>query len=370
VLGVPREAADKQIKDAFRTLALKYHPDRNKAPGAEEKFKEIAAAYAVLSDPHKRAEYDARGFAGVAGFSDEDLFRHVDFGDLFGGLNFDFGEHGFGGGLFDHLFRRRRTGPPRGANIEIELSVPLERVASGGEEKVRYARPAACTACHGTGAKAGTQPRRCEACQGSGQQTQHSRRQQREGEVLVQSIRACPVCAGRGEVIDHPCPECHGQGQTRREEWLTVNVPIGVEEGMALRVPGYGMPSEATGGAPGDLFVIVRGVADSRFERAGADLWREEMISIPEAVLGTQRTVPALGGDVEVTIPPGTQPDSVLRLAGKGLPEFGGGARGDLYLRLRVQVPQHPGTKERELYEQLRALDKTGTQQRVRRTIR
>jgi molecular chaperone DnaJ len=368
VLGVPRDATDKQVKDAFRTLALKYHPDRNKEPGAEEKFKEIAAAYAVLCDPRKRAQYDARGFAGVAGFSDEDLFRRVDFGDLFGGLNFDFGEPGFGGGLFDHLFRGRRSGPPRGANIEIELSVPLERVASGGEEKVRYARPATCSECGGSGAKRGTQPKRCEACQGSGQRKQQSRRQQREGEVLVQSIRVCPVCSGRGEIIEHPCPSCSGRGQTELEESLTMNIPIGVEEGMALRVPGYGMPAEAKGGVPGDLFVIVRSAPDARFQRAGADLWREEPISVPEAVLGTRRTIATLGGQVEVVVPPGTQPASVLRLAGQGLPEFGGDGRGDLYLRLHVQVPQHVSGRERELYEQLRALDSAQPHRRTGRS--
>jgi molecular chaperone DnaJ len=356
VLGVARDATGKQIKDAFRTLALKYHPDRNKEPGAEEKFKEIAAAYAVLSDPNKRRAYDARGFAGVAGFSEEDLFRHVDFEDLFGGLNFDFGGLGFGGGLFDRFFGQRRAGPPRGANVEVELQVRLERVAMGGEESVRYARPVTCDACSGSGAKAGTRPRRCETCQGTGRKTAQSQRREREGEVIVRSISPCPVCRGRGQIIDQPCAKCHGVGQTQTEESLTVNVPVGVEEAMALRVPGHGLPAEEKGGAPGDLFVIVRSAPDPRFERAGADLWREEILAIPEAVLGARRNVPTLDGQVEVTIPQGTQPDAVLRLAGKGLPEFGGRGRGDLYLRLRVAVPQRLSAKERQLYEALREL--------------
>jgi molecular chaperone DnaJ len=356
VLGVPRDASEKQIKDAFRTLALKFHPDRNKEPAAEEKFKEIAAAYAVLSDPNKRKEYDTRGFAGVAGFSDEDLFRHVDFDDLFGGLNFDFGGLGFGGGLFDRFFGRRRTGPPRGANVEVELRIPLDRVVKGGEEPLRYERPVTCEACHGSGAKAGTQPRRCEACEGTGRKTAQSQRRGREGEVIVRSINPCPACQGRGQIIDQPCPECHGRGQTHREESLTVNIPVGVEEGMALRVPGHGMPAEEKGGVAGDLFVIVRSTPDPRFERAGADLWREEPLSIPDAVLGTHRKVTTLDGEVEVTIPQGTQPDAVLRLAGKGLPEFGGGGQGDLLLQLRLQVPRRLSAKERELYEQLRVL--------------
>ena len=151
VLGVAKDAEQKAIKDAFRNLAMKYHPDRNKEPGAEERFKEIAEAYAILSDPKKRAEYDARGFAGVEGFSQEDLFSGINFDDIFGGLNFDFG----GDGPFEGFFHRRRTGPARGANIEVELSIPLERVASGGEEKVRLSRPSTCPACHGTGVEGG-----------------------------------------------------------------------------------------------------------------------------------------------------------------------------------------------------------------------
>lgn len=169
VLGVPRNATEKQIKDAFRVLAMKFHPDRNKSPDAEERFKEIAAAYAVLSDPEKRREYDLRGFDSVADVSEEDLFRNVDFGGLFSGLNFDFGglEPGLGGGLFERFFGRRHRGPPRGENIEVDLEMPLERVASGGEEPVSYTRPVTCSACGGTGAKAGTQPKTCTSCGGS-----------------------------------------------------------------------------------------------------------------------------------------------------------------------------------------------------------
>lgn len=360
VLGVPRDATDKQIKDAFRALALKFHPDRNKSPEAQEKFKEIAAAYAVLSDPEKRREYDARGHAGVAGFSEGDLFRNVDFGDLFGGLGFDFGglHPDFGEGLFERFFGRRRAGPPRGANIEVELQVPLARIAQGGDETVRYTRPVACDACGGSGAKAGTQPRTCADCHGSGRKVQSSRRRGAGGEVQVQSISPCPTCEGRGTVIDAPCPACQGRGQIEREEKLTVNIPVGIEEGMALRVPGHGLPSEAKGGQPGDLFVIVRSAPDPRFERAGADLWHTETLTIADAVLGTTLRVPTLGAPVDMTVPAGTQPDTVLRIAGKGLPEFGGRATGDLYVRLRVAVPQKLTAEQRRLYEQLRALER------------
>jgi molecular chaperone DnaJ len=359
VLGVPADADQKAIKSAFRDLALKYHPDRNKEPGAEEKFKEIAAAYAVLSDPQKRKAYDARGFAGVAGFSEEDLLRSVDFGDLFAGMGFDFGfGAGRSGGLFERFFGRRRTGPAPGRNIEVVLEIPLSRVAQGGEEKVSYLRTSKCSACHGTRAKDGTKLHACGACRGTGQKTEESRRQQRAGEVLVQSIKVCPECGGSGQIVEELCSPCHGHGIVTEQQSLTVNVPIGAEDGMVLRIPGHGLPSEEQGGAAGDLFVIVRTAADPRFERHDADLWRREEITIAEAVLGTERTIPSLDGSVELKVPAGTQPGLVLRLAGKGLPRFGGGRQGDLYVRVDVRVPERLSEKERKLYEELRALEK------------
>ena len=358
MLGVPKSADQKAIKDAFRKLALQYHPDRNKEPGAEERFKEIAEAYAVLSDPKKRGEYDARGFEGVAGFSREDLFSGINFDDLFGGLNFDFG---LGGGLFDHFFHRRQAGPVRGSNIEVELTIPLERVVSGGEEKVHFPRQTACAACHGSGAAAGTQPRTCSVCNGTGRQTTRRRETRDKSNVIIQQISVCPACLGRGSVIDKPCPACGGQGTAMNDEILSVTIPVGVEEGMALRIPGRGMPSMEQGGQPGDLFVVVRSAADPRFERDGADLWRSESISVVDAVLGTELKVPTLDHPAEVTIPPGTQHDTVLRIRGKGLPEFGGRKHGDFYLRIRVQVPERLSAEERELYQRLRNL---GSQRR------
>ena len=348
MLGVAKDADQKAIKDAFRNLALKYHPDRNKEPGAEERFKEIAEAYAILSDPKKRAEYDARGFAGVEGFSQEDLFGGINFDDIFGGLNFD-----FGGGPFEGFFHRRRAGPARGANIEVELSIPLERVASGGEEKVRLSRPSSCTACRGTGAEGGA-TKTCEACKGTGRITRSSRKEKEH--ILIQQISICPACHGRGSIIEHPCPKCRGSGEVAQEEDLTVKIPQGVEEGMALRIPGKGMPSPEAGGITGDLFVVVRSRHDPRFERAGADLLRQETIPLTDAVLGATLQVPTLDGSASVTIPPGTQPSAVLRLKGKGLPEFGNGHHGELYLRIEVHVPEKLSGEERELYERLRAI--------------
>jgi molecular chaperone DnaJ len=348
VLGIPRDADEKTIKDAFRRLAMQFHPDRNKEPGAEEKFKEIAEAYAVLSDPKKRAEYDNRGFAAVSGFTPEDLFGGIDFGDIFGGLGFDFDREG---GLFDRFFgRRHRAGPARGANVEVDLVVPLERVLTGGEEVVRLSRPQTCTACQGSGTERGTTPRSCPACGGKGQQV----KSHQKGNVRIQQITTCSACGGRGSIIDKPCPECKGRGEVEREEVLTVKIPAGVEEGMVLRISGHGLPSPEAGGAPGDLYVVVRSAPDPRFERRGTDLWHTETISVPDAVLGTQLEVPTLEGRAKVTVPAGTQPGEVLRLRGKGLPEFGGRKRGDLYVALQVCVPKWLTAGERELYERLR----------------
>jgi molecular chaperone DnaJ len=366
VLGVPRDADAKRIKDAFRSLAMKYHPDRNKSPDAEERFKEVAEAYAVLSDPKKRADYDARGFAGVAGFTPEDLFGGIDFGDIFGGVGFD-ADLGFGmGGLFERLFRARRAGPARGRDLQVELALPLETILRGGEETVRYTRPVACPRCAGSGADPGTQPRSCGACGGTGRKTL-SRGEKRGGAAIrFQSITVCPDCGGRGTLIDKPCRDCRGEGRIERDESLKVAIPAGAEDGLALRIPAHGLSSDDPGGAPGDLFVVIASAPDPRFARSGADLWRSEAVSIAEAVLGTQLRVPTLNGALEVAVPPGTQPGAVLRLRGKGLPRYGGRGRGDINLRIEVQVPERVSAEERELFERLRALAQRGERERRR----
>jgi molecular chaperone DnaJ len=342
VLGVARDADEKTIKDAFRTLALKYHPDRNKEPGAEERFKEIAEAYAVLSDPEKRRAYDAGTGLGVP---PEDLFRGVDFGDLFG----DFGDL-FGGDLFERVFGRRR-GRSRGQDIETVLDIPLARIATGGTETLRYARVATCRACRGTGAKEGTRLHRCTACQGTGQRIRESRR---EG-VRIRNITACHECGGRGTIIDEACPVCHGEGRVVEEQTVPVEIPIGAEDGMVLRIPDQGMPGEH-GEPPGDLLVVLRTAEDPRFERRGADLLHRRRIEVPDAVLGATITIPSLNGSVELAIPPATQPGAILRVPGGGLPRLGARGRGDLYVEVEVHVPEHPTARERALYEQLREL--------------
>lgn len=358
VLGVARDADQKSIKDAFRTLAMKYHPDRSKAPDAEDKFKEIAEAYAILSDPKKRAQYDTGGFAGVADFSAEDLFGGIDFGDIFGdmGFGFDLG----GGTVFDRFFRHHRAGPLRGHDLEVRLVIPLEHINTGGDETVRYARAVKCPLCSGSGAKPGTEPRKCESCGGSGRKVVTRDEKKDNASVRFQQITVCPDCHGQGTFIDHPCKECHGAGQIEKEESLKVHIPPGIEEGVSLRVKDHGMPSDEPGGLPGDLYVRVRSAPDPRFERSGADLWRSEMLEVVDAVLGTRLKVPTLDGEVDVKVPAGTQPDEVLRLRNKGLQQFGGNGRGDLNIRIQVNIPENLTDEERVLFEQLRSLGHTG----------
>ncbi|MBI4952986.1 MAG: DnaJ domain-containing protein [Myxococcales bacterium] len=348
VLGVPRDADDKAIKAAFRELAKQYHPDRNRAPDAEAKFKQIAEAFAVLSDPDKRARYDRHGFAAVSDVSQEDLFGGLDLGDLLGGLGF-----GFGAPFFDRFGRRpRRAGPMPGADLEVALAVPLERVLHGGMETVRFRRTHSCDACQGSGAAAGTKPRACEGCHGTGQQAQRSRR----GNVLFETITTCESCRGRGKLIEQPCPSCSATGEVAREEEVRVRVPVGATDGVVLRVAGHGMPSPTPGGPAGNLLVFVETAPDPRFERRGTDLSHVARLSVADAALGTELAVETLDGPT--TVPAGTQPGAVFPLPGKGLPELGGGERGALYVIVRVDVPTELSDEARALFTHLRELER------------
>lgn len=354
VLGIPRDADEAAIKKAYKRLAMKYHPDRNKDPDAEEKFKEIAKAYAVLSDPQKRKMYDAGGMEGVSQFSDEELFRNVDFGDLFGGFGFDFGMGG--GSIFDRFFRQPQQRQAHGVDLRVRMAVSLERLYQGGSELLRFARQVACPACHGHGTRSGKPPEACGVCKGSGRKVVTSEQGSDKGHIQFQRVLTCPACHGRGVVPGDPCPRCSGAGQIEKEETLKISIPPGIEDGDVLRVPGHGMPAEQPGMPPGDLYVEIYTLPDPRFQRHGADLWRTERLGVPEAVLGTRLRVPTMDGKVDVTIPPGMQPDEMLRLRGKGLPRYRAQGRGDLILRIEVVIPERLSDEEREYYQRLAAL--------------
>ena len=347
VLGVPRDADAKAIKGAFRRLARRYHPDTSTDPDAEQRFREVAEAYGVLSDPARRASYDAEGFAGLAGASAEDLWGGIDFAGIFGP-----GAPGFGG-LFERLFGRPGAGPARGEDLRVDLILSLHQVLTGGKRVVSISRPGPCPDCGGSGARAGTAPRSCPDCGGTGQQATASRR----GGVLVRQVTTCPACQGRGQVIDEPCPACHGTGQAVQQDQVTVRIPRGIPDGIALRLAGQGMPSPVSGGPPGDAYVIIRTLPDPLFTREGANLWHVLHIGVPDAALGTTATVPALDGPVQIPVPPGTQSGAVLAIEGKGLPRYHGHGRGTINVTVIVDIPQQLSPRQRQLYEQLRAED-------------
>ncbi len=349
VLGVARDASQQDIKKAYRRLAMEYHPDHNKDPDAEEKFKELSEAYGVLSDTEKRTRYDRGGFSGLDGVSAEDIFGGINFGDIFGGG----GGRGFGGTIFDEIFGfGRRRGPAKGRDIEVEIVVSLKRILTGGEETIKYGRSVTCPECNGSMAKKGTEPRMCGECEGAGQKVYTTRQQG----MTFQQVAVCPSCRGRGSIIEEPCPECRGTGNVDRESEIKIKIPEGIEEGTALRVSGHGNLSHDPGGPPGDLIVVIRTEDDPRFERRGDHLHRLEKIGVADAVLGTKLDVPTLVGQVEMKVPPGTQPGTVMRLANEGLPNFRSGRRGDIYIRIQVEIPKKPSSEERKLYEKLKEL--------------
>ncbi|MFQ5505890.1 MAG: molecular chaperone DnaJ [Planctomycetota bacterium] len=347
VLGVDRNASQDEIKSAYRKIALQYHPDRNKnSKEAEEKFKEAAEAYAVLSEADKRKRYDQFGHAGVegampfgrggaGGFSVEDIFSA--FGDIFGG----------GGGIFESLFGGGSRGR-RGASLRVDLVLTLEEVASGTEKEIEIAKLAHCNTCAGSGAKPGTQPTVCGTCGGHGEVT-HS-----QGFFAIR--RACPACQGQGKVIKEPCPSCRGRGRVQKREQKKIQIPAGIEEGHIERLPGQGEAGEG-GAPPGDLVLVIHVKEHEFFERHGADLLCEVMVRYAQATLGDTVQVPTLDKPIEMKVPKGTQHGQILRLRGQGLPRTDGRGKGNLHVRIGVRVPQKLIPRQEELLKQYDVLD-------------
>ena len=355
VLGVEKNASAEEIKKAYRKKAIQYHPDKN--PGdkeAEEKFKEAAEAYEVLSDPQKRQRYDQYGFAGMGGaggFSGggmtmEDIFQH--FGDIFEGAGFDLGDIGnmfMGGG------RSRGPRVRRGSDMRVKVRLTLEEIASGCEKKIKVRKLVQCKDCNGSGSKDGN-TETCPTCKGSGRVV----RQQRGIFGMMQVQAECDTCHGEGRIIKNKCPKCGGEGVIRDEDIITITIPAGVMGGMQLTVPGKGNAAPR-GGVAGDLLVLIEEEEHKDFIRQDSDLIYNLLLDMPTAVLGGQVQIPTLTGDVKITITPGTQPGKVLRMRGKGLPRIDQYGRsygtGDLLINVGVYIPEKLNKDERKLIEQL-----------------
>lgn len=346
ILGVTRTATEQEIKSAYRRLAVKYHPDKN--PGdaeAEEKFKEAAEAYSILSDAEQRTRYDRFGHAGVSssagaswgapGFGGlEDIL-----GDLFG-----FGDV-FGAGS---RTGSRRSAAQRGADLRYDLEITLEEAAAGMTAQLRIPRLEACEKCKATGAAPGTQPETCQTCSGVGQV--------RYQQGFFSVARTCTACRGTGRIIKNPCDNCHGTGRVEREKTMEVKIPAGVETGSRLRIASEG-EAGTSGGASGDLYVVIHVKEHEQFERQGSNLYSSVPITFAQAALGAEITVQTLDNQQQVKIPAGTQTGTVFRLKGQGVPVLGGRGHGDLFVAVTVITPTTLTRDQRKLLEQLAEIE-------------
>ncbi len=339
VLGIDRKASTEEIKKAYRKLAKESHPDLHPHDKeAEARFKEINEANEILSDPEKRSRYDQFGMEGPAGAGG--------FGG-FGGFN----ASGMGGfeSIFDQLFggmgggATRRGGPRRGSDLRYDLRITFEEAAFGCKKSFDFTRRERCEACHGSGAKAGTQPQTCPTCRGSGQV--------RAGGGFMVTVRTCPTCGGSGKIVKDPCQDCSGSGHVRKKRTASVNVPAGIDDGQVIVMNGQGEPGE-NGGPDGDLQIVVTVTPHKLFVRDGTNLYLEMPISFTQAALGAEIDVPTLSGYVKHRIPEGTQAETQFRLKGQGVQRLNSSVRGDLILKVRVEVPRRLSDKQKDLLRQ------------------
>ncbi len=351
ILGIKRGASVDEIKRSYRALAMKYHPDRvsqDQKKEAEEKFKEISEAYAVLSDEKKRSLYDRYGHAGIdQRYSTEDIFRGADFSSIFEEA---FGGGGFGGSIFEEIFggaagdifgtgRGRRV--RRGRDLQFEIEITLEEAVSGTEKTFQISRYELCSSCSGSGAKPGSKKTACSQCHGAGQVT--------VAHGFFHLTQTCPKCAGEGKIVATPCPRCSGQGNIRMPRKISVKVPAGVDTGSQLRVRGEGEQTEA---GKGDLYVMIRVKSHPVFERHGNDLLCEVHVDVSQAILGAELNVPTLGGSVKMKIPAGTQSGKIFRLREKGVPDLRGRGIGDELVRVIVDIPTSLNSGEKKLMQE------------------
>ncbi len=369
VLEVAKNATPEEIKKAYRKKAIQYHPDKN--PGdkeAEEKFKEAAEAYEVLSNPDKRARYDqfghagmggASGFGGAGGFSMEDIFTR--FGDVFegafgGGFSSFFGGGGSRGG--------GRRAVNHGTNLRVTVKLTLEEIANGTTKKIKVKKYVPCSACHGTGEKDGNSSSTCPTCNGRGVQTRvmHTMLGQ------MQTSSTCSTCGGLGKVIKEKCTSCYGEGIVSGEETIELKIPAGVYEGMQLSMEGKGNAARH-GGINGDLLIAIQEIEHPELKRDGIDLIYNLYIGIPDAILGCSAEIPTIGNKVKIKVEPGTQSGKILRLKGKGLPDINGYGHGDLLVRINVFIPNDVTKEDKKMLEQMRESESFNPQSKRNETF-
>ncbi len=341
VLGIERGAGLDEIKKSYRKLALKHHPDKNPGnPDAEERFKEAAEAYGVLSDEEKRARYDRFGHQGMGGMGGFDPNQFADFGDILGDL--------FGFGDFFGTGRKRTTRPARGNDLRYDLELSFEDAVFGKEVTLDVPRVISCATCSGSGAKPGTQPVTCGGCGGKGQI--------RYSQGFFAVARTCPQCGGAGKVIKDPCATCSGAGRVREEKKISVKVPAGVDDGSRLRVAGEGEAGWNNGPA-GDLYVFISVTEHEKFTRRDYDLHSQQSISFTQAALGAEIQTDTIDGVEVLKVPAGTQPNQVFRLRSKGVQFLDGSGRGDHYVHVSVRIPSTLTDEQRRLLEELASLE-------------
>ena len=351
LLGISRTASEEDVRKAFRKKAMEYHPDRNKNPDAEEKFKEVNEAYQVLIDPQKREQYNRFGHAGVAANTGGGFAKDFEGFDIFGGF----------GDIFDSFFgdmggRGQQRTAQRGGSVHYGVTIPFEEAVFGTEREVEVSRVERCHLCHGSGSKPGSSPSTCTTCKGRGQ----VRRAQRSVFGQFSQVTSCPTCRGRGSIIDQPCIDCHGVGNERRNRKIVVKVPAGVEDGMQIRLTGEGDVG-SNGGPAGNLYIQISVKEHMLFQREGDDLIFELPLNMAQAALGDEVEVPTLNGNEPLKIPSGTQPGAVFRIKGKGVPQLNGHRRGDLVIPIRLEVPTSLDDHQRRLLEELaKTIEKPG----------
>lgn len=351
VLGVSRTASQDEIKKAYRKLAMQFHPDKNPDKGAEDKFKEASEAYEVLSDNDKRHKYDQYGHEGLR--QGVDVHGYTNINDIFSNFSEIFGSGGFGGGIFDEVFggaagartrsRAQQSGIP-GSDLKIRLALSLEEIATGIEKTLKIKRFVACDTCHGSGARPGSAKITCPVCNGRGEVRQVSR------SVFGQfvNITPCNNCGGEGKIIRDKCPACNGEGRVHGESTIKVTIPAGVSDGNYISLRGQGNTGQR-GGPPGELIIITEEEPHKLFTRNGDDVILDVLISFPEAVLGTEMTIPTLTGKAKLKIDPGTQSGRILRMREKGIQHLNSYGKGDQLVRVNVHVPKDISSKDREM---------------------